>query len=63
MIGATNGKLQKARTTEDIKTDSEFDANEPQAAAKTQSVKPPLTQATGARNIMVRILDFDAYAC
>ena len=56
MIGAANGKLQKTRTAEDLKTDSEFDANEGQAPAKTQSSKTiiPL-QPIGARNIMVNI--------
>lgn len=56
IIGPTNGKLQKTRTLEDIKTDSEFDANEGQAPAKTHSSKSiiPL-QPIGARNIMVNI--------
>ena len=54
MIGATNGKVQRARTVEDIKTDSEFDMNEAQPPAKTQSTKSvPTVQAVGARNIMV----------
>ena len=54
MIGVANGKLQKARTVEDIKTDSEFDMNEAQPPAKSQSTKSvPSVQAVGARNIMV----------
>jgi len=54
MIGVANGKIQKARTVEDIKTDSEFDMNEAQPPAKTQSSKAvPTVQAVGARNIMV----------
>ena len=54
MIGVANGKIQKARTVEDIKTDSEFDMNEAQPPAKTQSTKSiPTVQAVGARNIMV----------
>ena len=58
MIGVANGKLQKTRTVEDIKTDSEFDVNEAQAPAKTQSTKSiPPVQAVGARNIMVCIVD------
>jgi hypothetical protein len=56
MIGVTNGKLQKARTVEDIKTDSEFDMNEAQPQAKAQSTKTaPIVQAVGARNITVWI--------
>lgn len=59
MIGTTNGKLQKTRTAEDIKTDSEFDANEGQAPPKSQSVKTVLPiQPVGARNIMVNISVF-----
>lgn len=58
MIGVANGKIQKTRTAEDIKTDSEFDANEAQAPAKTQSMKSiPPVQAVGTRNIMVSIID------
>ena len=58
MIGAANGKIQKTRTVEDIKTDSEFDANEAQAPAKTQSTKSVApVQPVGARNIMVCIID------
>jgi len=58
MIGVANGKIQKTRTVEDIKTDSEFDANEAQAPAKTQSMKSiPPVQAVGTRNIMVSIID------
>ena len=54
MIGVANGKIQKSRTVEDIKTDSEFDMNEAQPSAKTQSTKSiPSVQAVGARNIMV----------
>ena len=56
MIGTANGKLQKARTVEDIKTDSEFDANEGQQPAKSQSSKAIIpVQPIGARNIMVNI--------
>lgn len=54
MISASNGKIQKARTVEDLKTDSELDLNEGQPPAKTQSSKSgPIVQAVGARNIMV----------
>jgi len=55
MIGAADGKIQKTRTAEDIKTDSEFDVNEGQAPAKTQSAKA--VPVVGARNIMVCIFD------
>lgn len=57
MIGAANGKLQKTRTLEDIKTDSEFDANEGQAPTKSQSsVKTIIPiQPVGARNIIVSV--------
>lgn len=58
MVGVTNGKIQKTRTAEDIKTDSEFDMNEAQPPAKTQSAKsvsiPILPAVVGARNITVR---------
>ena len=58
MIGVANGKIQKSRTIEDIKTDSELDANEVQAPTKSQSTKSVLpVQAVGARNIMVCIVD------
>ena len=58
MVGVANGKIQKSRTIEDMKTDSEFDANEVQAPAKTQSTKSsPPVQAVGTRNIMVCIID------
>ena len=54
MAGATNGKIQKSRTAEDLKTDSEFDLNEGQPPAKAQSTRSvPVVQAAGARNIMV----------
>jgi hypothetical protein len=57
MIGATGSKLQKTRTAEDIKTDSEFDANEGQPLVKTQSAKAIISiQPIGARNIMVSIV-------
>ena len=57
MVGAVNVKIQKTRTLEDLKTDSEFDANEPQAPAKTQSSKTIVPiQPIGARNIMVSVL-------
>jgi len=55
MIGAADGKIQRTRTAEDIKTDSEFDVNDAQAPAKTQSAKA--VPAVGARNIMVCIFD------
>ena len=55
MMGVANGKIQKTRTAEDIRTDSEFDMNDAQPPAKTQPVKSgPIVQAVGARNIMVR---------
>jgi len=58
MIGMANGKIQKTRTVEDIKTDSEFDVNEAQAPTKTQSTKSiPPVQAVGTRNIMVCIVN------
>jgi hypothetical protein len=57
MIGVANGKLQRTRTAEDIKTDSEFDVNEPQPPTKTQSTKSvpnvQIVGAVGARNITV----------
>ena len=54
VVGAANGKIQKARTVEDLKTDSEFDANDAQAPAKTQSTKSVVPiPIVGARNIMV----------
>ena len=64
MISAANGKLQKTRTAEDIKTDSEFDANEGQAPAKSQSTKTVIpVQTIGARNIMVKSFFYFRYAC
>ena len=61
MISATNGKIQRTRTAEDMKTDSEFDVNEPQPQTKTQSTKSvpnvQIVGAVGARNITVRICD------
>ena len=56
MVGAAAAKLQKTRTAEDLKTDSEFDANEAQAPVKTQSTRIVVpVQPVGARNIMVSI--------
>ena len=55
MISVANVKIQRTRTAEDIKTDSEFDLNDAQAPAKTQSAKSVPPVAAGARNIMVRI--------
>ena len=58
MVGVANGKIQKARTVEDLKTDSEFDANDAQAPAKTQSTKSIVpVPIVGARNIMVCRID------
>ena len=57
MAGVASAKLQKTRTAEDLKTDSEFDANDGQAQAKSQSTKTVVPiQPVGARNIMVRML-------
>jgi len=63
-----NGKIQKTRTADDIKTDSEFDANEGQAPAKTQSAKSVAPVQSGAKNIMVSIFNSalmrpHAYCC